>query len=439
MSGPKRRRRPAAGGTSARKANRIDVRMYNVGFGDCLLLRIPTSDGERRILVDCGYHSQGKGKFSDDELVKQIKTDLAGELLHVVIATHRHQDHISGFGETELWKDIAVAEVWLPFTANDTPGDGDQSPHAWRALMDAAHGLLDDKGKLTQQALAALNARDEQDKADAEFMLWNARANAPGIDNLLRGMKDADGRPARRRFLPEDKPRFPSSFVSPALPGVKIHVLGPPRDPKLRKQRKVPSSWGVNEAQFGAATDEVGSPFPAEWRIAEHRLPAPNDRPFDDTKVLKKIRLFNDDLLNAAKALDGFLNGESLVLVLEIGSARLLLTGDAEVGTWTTILENADALSLAASATFLKVGHHGSHNATPLMFVRDHLAKTTATVISTQEGPGRYRNGIPLDKLLDELKARAMPFARSDKAPAKANKLFAPGPGGKWIDCAIPC
>ena len=100
--------------------------MYNVGFGDCLLLRIPTSDGERRILVDCGYHSQGKGKFSDDELVKQIKTDLAGELLHVVIATHRHQDHISGFGETELWKDIAVAEVWLPFTANDTPGDGDR-------------------------------------------------------------------------------------------------------------------------------------------------------------------------------------------------------------------------------------------------------------------------------------------------------------------------
>jgi len=155
--------------------------------------------------------------------------------------------------------------------------------------------------------------------------------------------------------------------------------------------------------------------------------------------VLKKIRLFNDDLLNAATALDGFLNGESLVLVLEVGNARLLLTGDAEVGTWTTILENADALALAASATFLKVGHHGSHNATPLMFIRDHLAKTTATVISTQEGPGKYRNGIPLDKLLDELKARAMPFARSDESLAKLGKLFAAGPGGKWIDCAIPC
>ena len=228
MSGPKRRRKPAANGAAARKAMRIDVRMYNVGFGDCLLLRLPTSDGERRMLVDCGYHSQGKGKFTDQELVKQIKKDLAGQPLNVVIATHRHQDHISGFGETQLWQDIAVDEVWLPFTANETPGDGDPTPHAWRALMDAAHGLLDDRGKLTPQAMAALDARDDQDKAGVEFMLWNARANAPGIDNLLHGMKGADGRPARRRFLPEDKTHFPSSFETPALPGVKIHVLGPP-------------------------------------------------------------------------------------------------------------------------------------------------------------------------------------------------------------------
>jgi len=262
MSGPKRRRKPAANGTSFGKGQRIDVRMYNVGFGDCLLLRIPTSGGERRILVDCGYHSQGKGEFSDQELVTQIKADLAGEPLHVVIATHRHQDHISGFGETELWKDIAVDEVWLTFTANDAPRDGDQSPHAWRALMEAAHGLLDDKGKLTTQALAALNARDEQDKADVEFMLWNARANAPGINNLLRGMKDADGRPAKRRFLPEDKSRFPSSFVTPALPGAKIHVLGPPRDPKLRKQRKVPSSWASTKRSSAPPPTRSARRFP---------------------------------------------------------------------------------------------------------------------------------------------------------------------------------
>ena len=62
--------------SAARKE--VTIRMYSVGFGDCFLLRIPTPDGERRMLVDCGFHSQGKGAFSDKEIVEKIKpyTDL---------------------------------------------------------------------------------------------------------------------------------------------------------------------------------------------------------------------------------------------------------------------------------------------------------------------------------------------------------------------------
>jgi beta-lactamase superfamily II metal-dependent hydrolase len=431
-------RRPRNGAGGARRANgrSIEMRMYNVGFGDCFLLRIPTADGTRRVLVDCGYHSQGQGEFTDKELVKQIKADLRGAPLDVVVASHRHQDHISGFGETDLWADVAVEEVWLPFTADDTDTSDGATPHALRALMDAAHGLLDASGKLTPQALAALDARSAEEKAAVEFMLWNARSNAPGIENLLHGFKRADGRLANRRFLPESLTEFPSKFVTPALPGVTIHVLGPPRDPKARRKREVPPSWGVREAALGDATDEIGSPFPAEWRIPAANLP--KVRPFTDP-VLRTMKLFNDDLLRAATSVDGFLNGESLVLVLEVGTARLLLPGDAEVGAWETILANRDALALAASVTFVKVGHHGSHNATPLMFVRDHLARRTPAVISTQEGDGQYRHGIPLDDLLDAMKAREMPFARTDKAPARRTGIFTPGPGGKWIDCSIPC
>jgi hypothetical protein len=46
--------------TAARKKRgrvargQISIRMYNVGFGDCFLVRITTPDGERRVLVDCG-------------------------------------------------------------------------------------------------------------------------------------------------------------------------------------------------------------------------------------------------------------------------------------------------------------------------------------------------------------------------------------------------
>jgi len=416
--------------------NQIHIRMYNVGFGDSFLLRIPASGGERRVLVDCGFHSQGKGKYSDKQLVEQIKADLAGEPLDVVIATHRHQDHISGFGETDLWEKVAISEVWLPFTANPQAVHDEPALAAWNALMEQTHRLWDTSGKLTTSALAALGVRNPGEQAAAEFMLWNARTNAPAIDNLLNGMKRADGRPAKRRFLPERKAEYPLTFATPVLPGVTVHVLGPPADPKYRKNLKVPGSWGLDEiSKAGTAADTV-SPFSSEWRVLDDRLPS--HRPFQQ-KTLDAIRLFNDDLFYVAKALDGFLNSESIVAVLEIGRARLLLPGDAEVGSWTVIMNNADALELAATATFLKVGHHGSHNATPITFITDHLPAKTPAMISTQEGPGNYRNGIPLPKLLDTMKERQMPFVRSDKTAGASRGMFTRDSGDRWVDCVIPC
>lgn len=420
---------PAAG-------NRIQMRMYNVGFGDCFLLRIPTSDGERRMLVDCGYHTKGKGKFTDKQLVERIKKDLRGDPLDVVVATHRHQDHISGFGETDLWKGIPVEEVWLPFTVNPDAADDEPALRAWHGLMDAADAVVDKKGRLTKAAAEALGARDSEERAAAAFMLWNARTNAPGIANLLSGLKRADGKPSRRRFLPESRKRYPARFLTPALPGVITHVLGPPADPAFRKNKKVPASWGFGDGSPGASSEKLDSVFSSEWQTPAARLPGV--KPFID-KTLRQIGLFNDDLLYAATALEGFLNGESLVLVLEIGKARLLLPGDAEVGAWTTILGNADALAIAAGATFVKIGHHGSHNATPLVFVREHLAEAIPAVISTQQGDGTFRNGIPLKALLDTMGERKMPFARSDQPPAAATKIFEPDPGEQWVDCSIPC
>jgi beta-lactamase superfamily II metal-dependent hydrolase len=415
----------------------IQIRMYNVGFGDSFLLRIPTADGKRRVLVDCGFHSQGKGKFSDKELVAQIKADLAGEPLDVVIATHRHQDHISGFGETDLWAKVAVNEVWLPFTANPQAAHDEPALAAWNALMEQTHRLWDTGGKLTTSALAALGVRNPGEQAAAEFMLWNARSNAPAIDNLLNGLKRADGRPAKRRFLPDRKgDEYPSKFETPVLPAVTVHVLGPPTDPKYRKNLKVPTSWGLDEITTAGTAIDTGSPFSPEWRVLADRLPS--HLPFQQ-KTLDAIRLFNDDLFYAAKALDGFLNGESIVMVLEVGHARLLLPGDAEVGSWTVIMNNADALELAATATFLKVGHHGSHNATPVTFINDHLPTRTPAMISTQEGPGNYRNGIPLPKLLDTMKERQMPFVRSDKMTETSKGVFTPDSRARWVDCVIPC
>ena len=429
----------AAPAANAPAARQVKIRMYNVGFGDSLLLWVPTKEGERRILVDCGFHSQGKGKFSDRDLVNRIKEDLNGQPINVLIATHRHQDHISGFGETDLWTDVGIEEIWLPFTAGSQAANDEPALRLWNGLMDTAHALVNDAGEFSSSAAAAMAARDPAEREAAAFMLWNARSNAPAIDNLLTGMRGPGGRQARRRFLPEEKDKYPSQIDTPALPGIVTHVLGPPTDPKARRNREVPTSWGLAAAGPGAVGGHAGQgdrPFSDEWSIPDRRLPP--RKPFQN-KTLQSIRLLNDDLFYAAKAIDGFLNGESLVLVMEVGNARLLFPGDAEVGAWTTIMANPKALELASGATFLKVGHHGSHNATPIAFIDHHLGEKTPAVISTQQGPGNYRNGIPLPRLLKRLDARRMPYARSDDPPKRSGSLFKPDPQGRWVDCLIAC
>jgi beta-lactamase superfamily II metal-dependent hydrolase len=423
-------RKKKKSGTTA-SGRHVQIRMYNVGFGDCFLLRIPTDDGERRILIDCGFHSLGKGQFSDREIVQQIKRDLDGETLHVIVATHRHQDHISGFGEQALWAGVGVEEVWLPFTANPDAETDEPALRAWRGVMDSAAQLCDANGVLTPQAAAALGPRDPLERDAIAFMLWNARSNQPAIDNLLNGFKRGDGGPSRRRFLP-GKGIYPTHFATPVLPGVKVHVLGPPTDPAMRRGKKVPSTWAFESAVTSLATTLSDSPFPGEWHVPRDKL---GRLPFLQ-KSLDAIRLFNDDLMFAAKALDGFLNGESLVLVLEVGSARLLFTGDAEVGAWMTILDSPVATELAASATLMKIGHHGSHNATPLSFVRNHLSGKARALISTQEGPGKYRNGIPLDDLINELNIKHIHFARSDRPQDGADGFTA---STRWTDCKVAC
>ena len=96
-------------------SDKVQIRMYNVGFGDCFLITLPS---KHTILVDAGFHSQGKGEFGGNELADQVIADviaIKGEpRIDVVIATHRHQDHVFAFN-SEGWDKVEVGEVWLPW------------------------------------------------------------------------------------------------------------------------------------------------------------------------------------------------------------------------------------------------------------------------------------------------------------------------------------
>ncbi len=133
------------------------------------------------------------------------------------------------------------------------------------------------------------------------------------------------------------------------------------------------------------------------------------------------------------------INSTSLVLVLEIGKARLLFPGDAEWGTWKRILDDDAARTLLKSCTFLKVGHHGSHNATAKTLVEKVLPSGIPAMLPTQEGPGKYRNNIPLKDLLDALELRGITCIRSDRGDEDLPEGFEGDDTRTWTELKVRC
>jgi beta-lactamase superfamily II metal-dependent hydrolase len=56
--------------------------------------------------------------------------------------------------------------------------------------------------------------------------------------------------------------------------------------------------------------------------------------------------------------------------VLEVAGTRFIFPGDAQEGAWRHVLTDPARKRLLEDAAFYKVGHHGSHNATPKAFVQ---------------------------------------------------------------------
>ncbi|MCT8178903.1 hypothetical protein [Variovorax sp. CY25R-8] len=416
----------------------LRIRMYNVGFGDCFLLTLP---GPLTLLVDAGFHAAGKGMFTAKGLVEQVISDVR-EVHHrpridVVIATHRHADHIYAFNAAE-WDQVEVGEVWMPWVEDR------KNPEA-RKLWKGQHKFA------TSLAAARKSMRLSDDELkDVEFILWNAGLDIPGM--ALEGAAASWSNARALECLHEgfarrdlDAPRFlpdadcPETFTTEVLPGVKVHVLGPMRDPDLIEELD-PSSddetYRALRLVAGDATQElVAPPFSEDWHVDESA--AGGELAPEDVERLEALARGVNPVF-AAEKVDGMVNSTSLVLVLQVGKARLLLPGDAEWGTWKQILANEKSLRHLKGATFFKVGHHGSHNATAKTLVERVLPRNIPAMISTQEGPGNYRKNIPLADLLGALHEHGIEYVRSDKAE-EPPEGFSAEADAKWIDLEIPC
>jgi len=434
----------------------IRIRMYNVGFGDCFMVTIPTSGRPLRMLFDCGTISAAPG-VGIDAVIQQVCEDATepGEAhprIDVVVGTHRHRDHVSGFSK-EAWDDVEVGEVWMPWTEHPTNPEARHIRETQSRLAAALHASL------TMRLAATADAETQAKLGRLEALAANALSNEKAMTTLHEGFA---GSP-KRRFLPEEGAA--ALIDCPVLPGVSVFVLGPSRDKDVI--RDMEPAEGQSYLRLAGAAREgepVPHPFAPGWRIDLETwseamqgltsvvpdtpvarilgartgyVPRPDAAKLtdEDRKLLVEVGEMSQAV---AVSLDKAVNGTSLMVMLKIGQAHLLFPGDAQWGTWQAVLGNDEARRLLQKVTFYKVGHHGSHNATPPEFVEEVIPGGAATPAMVSTRPVSNWPEIPREPLLDALTERGCDWIRSDKMSDSTSGRFTPGAGDVFVDVEVP-
>ncbi|WP_374656751.1 MBL fold metallo-hydrolase [Phenylobacterium sp.] len=392
---------------------RVTVRMYRNLLGDCFLVRIAAKEAVSHILIDCGILQNVEG---DKALMQAVAADVAKTVknrLDLLVVTHEHHDHISGFAHArDVFFDPAfkIDNLWMAWTENE------EDPQA-----------------------KALNARFDRTKQALAFALDRgqalAAAGTPGVHDVLSGLENfigplaaagsdlaldpaggrMTGKVVMRRL--KEKTRQDGGTVSflepgqvlttPGAAGLTAYVLGPPRK-EARLFQDLPSDgdhgketyldrFGAADqllsAQDGAWEDGVPErPFAPRHGFTPDQVNGAEPLPIKDAEALKEAhiqtawlrdnyyrapdwRRIDGEWLGVAGALamklDSDTNNTSLVLALEAPNGEVLLfAADAQVGNWLSWHdqsygpEQRPAADILRQVVLYKVGHHASHNAT---------------------------------------------------------------------------
>ncbi len=365
----------------------LRIRMYQVGFGDAFLLTFrypePLDDGrsERHLLMDFGSTSSPPGGSTMDKVADDLES-ITGGKLDVIAVSHRHKDHLSGFGAKARREQIGkldpslIVRSWTEDPAAPADFKGPS------AFGDASRGFakaLNNGQRLMEKIEAAL----EEIKADLKsqgkgFSGHRAellRAAVGEISNkaavdALEEWGEADGGDAE--FLHYGTP----SKIEDVIPGVKVRVIGPPtieqRPGVGGHKSKDPEYWMLHQRRLSQALKATGLDTSPKHDLD---LASVEINPGRVRWLVDKMRGHNiAHLARIVRELDDALNNTSLILLLDAGDKRLLLPGDAQIENWAYALKESEEkdgfdfetiTGLLAEVDFYKVGHHGSRNATP--------------------------------------------------------------------------
>lgn len=133
--------------------SKLRVRVYNVGFGDAVLVTVPdkSADGgeeTRHILIDVGNVLTGEAGTDADfyPIVENILGELAGRPLDMFVMTHEHMDHVqglfyvyknsksNGLRGASLVDKLKVQHAWLTASSDPHYYDSGKHPKAKKQL-----------------------------------------------------------------------------------------------------------------------------------------------------------------------------------------------------------------------------------------------------------------------------------------------------------------
>lgn len=442
---------------------RVRVRMYRHGLGDCFLLTFPRKrKPPLQMLIDCGALARNQAAMTG--LVEQIHETVAPKggkaRLDVVVATHEHKDHLSGFNQArDVFERFDFGAVWLAWTEN-----------------------------LTKQEIQKIKAakRKAEDTLRAALAMQGAAPELEGVEELL-AFSEADGPPGRRtvaealeylkvkgtqagdlRYLEPGQGPLELDGVE----GVRVYVLGPPLDPILLKGSEVTAKMkrdgviyhlgAMGEAGMEGLAAAAGAgmagdgerffPFSPEHRIGRQSPYFANlaeflEKTYDDPA--QEWRQIETDWMRAfgqlALDLDSDTNNTSLVLAFEFVKTGevLLFVGDAQVGNWQSWADvqfqtpgrekPLAAHDLLNRTVFYKVGHHGSHNATLKkggleLMNRPGLVAFIPLDRATAKAQGKHGWDMPAGPLFQALREKTGGrVVLSDTSEAVSNEAAAAG------------
>lgn len=216
-------------------ARGVALRLYRQGLGDSFLLAFPRTGPEATgpfyLLIDCGVIL---GTPDAERLMRTVVRDIAaatGGRIDLLVITHEHWDHVSGFLQAaEVWESapVHIESVWMAWTEDLRIDLAKRLKEDFRNNLDALRLALDQGGREAQHASALTGLLGLF--GDPHAFLAAARAGKSRFsEQTHEAMRKA-------RSLAGDRVDYRHPGEALALPGVsgaRVYVLGPPQDERV--------------------------------------------------------------------------------------------------------------------------------------------------------------------------------------------------------------